>query len=223
MAKLSLNGNPNIGAYIYASDEFALVPPGTEERSKELIAEVLGVERVAEATVFSTRLLGVLLAGNKNGLLLPHTVTEEERKKIKEAAGDVNIAVLETRENALGNLIASNSRAAVVYPQMGEEALRVVRDTLGVEAIKMSVCGSGVVGSLIVVTDRGGLVCPEASEEEVKALQEAFGVPVLQGTVNFGISLIRVGLVANSKGALVGEETTGPEIARIQAALGGGA
>ncbi|MEN3000168.1 MAG: translation initiation factor IF-6 [Acidilobaceae archaeon] len=223
VAKLSLNGNPNIGVYIYSSEDYALVPPGTEEKAKGLITEVLGVERLGEVTLFSTRLLGVLLAGNRNGLLLPRTATEEEQRKIREIVGDVNVAVLDTRENALGNLLASNSRAAVVYPQMDQEALRVVRDTLGVEVVKMTVCGSGVVGSVLVVTDKGGLVCPEASDEEVRSLQEIFGVPLMQGTVNFGVSLIRVGLIANSKGALVGEETTGPEIARIQTALGGGA
>lgn len=208
--------------YIYASEDYALVPPGTEEKAKQLIAEVLAVERVGEITLLSTRLLGVLLAGNKNGLLLPRMVTEEEQKRVKEIVGDVNVAVLKAKENALGNLLASNSKAAVVYPYMDQEALRVVRDTLEVEVVKTTVCGSSVVGSVVVVTDRGGLVCPEASDEEVKSLQDLFGVPLMQGTVNFGVSLIRVGLVANSKGALVGEETTGPEIARIQTALGGG-
>jgi len=39
------------------------------------------------------------------------------------------------------------------------------------------------------------------------------------GTVNRGNIFVRSGIVANSKGALVGYETTGPELLRIQSAL----
>jgi len=98
----------------------------------------------------------------------------------------------------------------------------VIRDVLGVEVVKRSIAGIPTVGSVLVVTNRGGLIHPDAEEEEVKALSEIFRVPILTGTVNFGVSFVRIGLVANSYGAIVGEETQGPEIARIHMALGGG-
>lgn len=221
VAKLSIRGNPNIGAYIQATDSYVLLPPDMDQKDLKLISEVLGVERVVETTVLSTRLLGTLTAGNSAGLLLPRGVSEEERRRISESLGDINISVLDARENALGNLIAASDKAAVVYPKLEKEAIRQISDVLGVEAVPMMICGSGVVGSMLVVTRRGGIVCSDAVEEEIRALRELFKVPVLQGTVNFGVSLIRVGLVANSYGAIVGEETTGPEIARIQLALGG--
>ena len=44
-------------------------------------------------------------------------------------------------------------------------------------------------------------------------------VPVDIGTVNLGSPYIAIGLVANSNGALVGSETTGPEIVKISHAL----
>jgi len=40
------------------------------------------------------------------------------------------------------------------------------------------------------------------------------------GTVNRGISLIRSGIVANNKGAVVGDSTTGFEMMRITEVLG---
>nr|MEB3860148.1 translation initiation factor IF-6 [Desulfurococcales archaeon] len=82
--------------------------------------------------------------------------------------------------------------------------------------------GIPTIGSIIVVTNRGCIVHPDAGEDEIKFLSQVFGVPVLPGTANFGISFVRMGIVANSKGAIVGEETRGPEIVRIQMALGGG-
>lgn len=221
VAKLSIHGNPNIGAYIQASDSYVLLPPEMEEKDVKLASEVLGTERLVKTTVLSTRLLGTLTAGNSRGLLLPRGVSEEERRRIAEALSDVSVSVLDARENALGNLIAANDRAAAVYPKLDRSAMRLISDVLGVEVVPMTLCGTGVVGSVLVVTSRGGIVCSETSEEELKALRELFKVPIIQGTVNFGVSLIRVGLVANSYGALVGEETTGPEIARIQMALGG--
>ncbi len=40
------------------------------------------------------------------------------------------------------------------------------------------------------------------------------------GTVNYGTPLLGSGLIAGTAGFVVGEETTGPEIGRIEDALG---
>ncbi|MFN4045978.1 MAG: translation initiation factor IF-6 [Acidilobaceae archaeon] len=221
VTKFSINGNPNIGVYIHASDSYVLIPPGLSSKDINVLREALGVDRIVETTIFNMGIVGVLVAGNNYGVLLPKTVMEEEYERIKRGLRDLNVAVLDVKENALGNLIAANSRAALVYPHFDSRVERVIADTLGVEVHRMSVGGVNVAGSVLVVTDRGGVVCPEALDEEVKVLSSIFKVPVLQATVNFGVSFIRVGLIANSFGALAGEDTTGPELARIQMALGG--
>jgi len=220
--KFNILGNPNVGVYIHATDTYALIPPKLGEREVNVIREALGVDLVVESTIFNMKLLGVLVAGNSNGLLIPRTVTDDEYSVLKKSLRDVNIAVVDSVENALGNLIVASDRAAIVYPYFEPHTVKVIEDNLGVEVHRMTIGGMSVVGSLLVVTGRGGLVCPEASEEEVKTISSIFKVPVIQGTVNFGVSFIRAGLVANSNGALVGEDTTGPELARIQMALGGG-
>ncbi len=220
--KFNISGNPNVGVYVHATDKYVLIPPKLAEKEVRIVREVLGVDVVVETTIFNMRLLGVLVAGNSNGLLLPKTITEDEYRALKGSLRDVNIAIIDSVENALGNLVVANDRAAIVYPYFEPHIVKVIEDNLGVEVHRMSIGGMSVVGSLLVVTRRGGLVCPEASEDEVKTLASIFKVPVVQGTVNFGVSFIRAGLVANSNGALVGEDTTGPELARIQMALGGG-
>jgi len=73
-----------------------------------------------------------------------------------------------------------------------------------------------------VVTNRGGIVHPDASKKDLEFLQEFFKVPIDVGTVNFGVPYVRSGLVANDKGAIVGLNTTGPEILRISRILGMG-
>jgi translation initiation factor 6 len=69
-------------------------------------------------------------------------------------------------------------------------------------------------------TNRGILVHPRASVSEIDQLENLFGLSVDIGTVNFGSPLIGSGLLANSHGYLAGSETTGPELGRIEDALG---
>ena len=219
---LNIMGNSNVGVYMYATDKYVLVPPGLEAEKKELIADVLGVEPV-EVTVAGTKLIGVLVGGNEKGLLVSPTVSDEELRTLRKALGDgVVVDILPSRNNAVGNLIAANSRAAVVYPGLEREAVKKIEDVLDVEVVERPVAGVSTVGSVLAVTNRGGLVHPDATEEELDYLSRLFGVPVQTGTVNFGVAFVRTGLVANSRGAIVGEETRGPEIARIQMVLGGG-
>ena len=71
-----------------------------------------------------------------------------------------------------------------------------------------------------IATNKGVLVHPKASQEEISVIEELFALPVDIGTVNFGSPLVGSGLIANSKGYVAGEETTGPELSRIEDALG---
>jgi translation initiation factor 6 (aeIF-6) len=75
------------------------------------------------------------------------------------------------------------------------------------------------VGSAGVVTDFGGLVHADASQDEVADLEKLFKIKIEIGTVNFGNAYVKTGLVVNRNGILVGSETTGPEILRIQQAF----
>jgi len=71
-----------------------------------------------------------------------------------------------------------------------------------------------------VATNRGVLVHPKSSQAEISIIEELFKLPVNIGTINFGSPLVGSGLLANNKGYVVGEETTGPEISRIEDTLG---
>jgi len=176
---------------------------------------------VYETTVMGTRLLGVLVTGNNNALLVPDTITQDELSRLRSSLGDFNVVVVRSRSNALGNIIVANSHGALVYPNLEDEVVKVIRDALGVEVVKRSIGGISSVGTVVAVTDVGGLVHPDATDEEVEFLRDLFKVPFRTGTVNFGVSFVRTGLVVNSKGAIVGNDTSGPEIARIQTTFTG--
>ena len=76
------------------------------------------------------------------------------------------------------------------------------------------------VGMAAVVTNKGLLCHPKVTQEEKHQLEKVFDVPAMIGTVNHGTPLIGSGLVANTKGAIIGNLTTGVEMGRIEEALG---
>ena len=215
-------GNPNIGVYVAASEDFALVPPEASDKLEQAIKRNLSVE-VLRASIGSSPLLGVFCVMNSKGVLLGNIAREEEVERIKRGLGDrVVVEVLEgVKENAIGNMVLANDKGALVSPLLPKEALRVIADALDVEVVQTTLGGSTLVGALGVATNKGVLLSPIASEEEVN-----LAVSVLKtakggfGTVNKGSIFVRSGIVANSKGALVGFETTGVELMRIQAVLG---
>ncbi len=219
LEKISIFGNPNIGVYVFVNNEIALVPKGLDLAVIRKIEETLGV-RAIDVSIAGTTLVGVMVAGNDHGILLPRTVTDEELRKIKSEFRGI-VTVLQSHFTALGNVILANNRGALVHPEMEESLIKVIKETLGIEEIvKGTIAKVPTPGSVGVVTDLGGIVHSDATEEELKNLSEnVFKVPLDTGSVNFGIAFIRTGLVANNKGALVGELTTGPEILRIIRAL----
>ncbi len=212
--RAEIYGSSSIGVFIFANNEVALIPLDAPAKVEEAVREALGVE-VLRASVMSSVLLGVLVAGNSNGLLLPAHTLESEMSKLRGALGDINLTVLPSKKNAIGNLVLANDRAAVVDPDMDRGLVRAVEDALGVEVVRMRIAGHSLVGAVAAASNSGVLVHPLASDEEVEVLADVFKARVDVGTVNRGSPFIRSGLVVNDKGALVGADTTGPELMRI--------
>jgi translation initiation factor 6 len=219
IAKMFIFGNSNIGVYVYGNDKITFIPQGLQKKDIEEISQILQTD-ITEISIANTRLIGVLMSGNNNGLILSRSITDNEVDLIKKSSKDLNVLVLSSRNNAVGNLIVANDKAALVYPYFEDDIIKQIQDNLGVEVFKRSVVGIPTVGAIIAVTNVGGLVHPDVSDEEIKFLEDIFKVPFKTGTVNFGVSFIRTGLIVNTKGAIVGEDTTGPEIARIQMVFG---
>ena len=61
---------------------------------------------------------------------------------------------------------------------------------------------------------------PHALQSEVNFAREVFGVEGDIGTVGRGIPLVGACSIANSHGAIVAKGSTGPEMARVEEALG---
>lgn len=222
ISKLNLYGNINIGVYIFANNKIAFVPKNTDHKIIDIIAKTLNVD-VYSISIADLSIIGVMMAGNDNGIILPRIIKDGELSDIKRSLKkyDINVLVLDSKYTALGNLVLANNKGAVIYPEFEKETVNVIKDVLGVQNIEQRyIAGIPVVGSIGVITDKGGIIHPGASDTELRTLEEVFKVSLTTGTVNFGVVFIKSGLVANNHGIIVGENTTGPELMRIQEAFG---
>ncbi len=221
--KLRVYGNPNIGVYVFANDKIAIIPPGLHDDEKNLIIETLNVELI-ETKVADTVLIGVMIAGNNNGIILPRNTRDEEYTYLKNTLKQygLSVEILRSKNTALGNLILTNDHAAIVGSELEKAEIQRVQNTLDVEVIQRDILYLTIPGSLAVATNHGGVIHPDISDDELKVVEKIMKIPFERATVNSGIPFIKTGLVANTYGALVGELTTGPEILRIQRGLAPG-
>ncbi|MCJ7506858.1 translation initiation factor IF-6 [Candidatus Bathyarchaeota archaeon] len=211
-------GSPYIGLYCVCTEKIGVFPIGVTSKKMKRFAEALGVE-VCSTDIGRCRLLGVLAAGNSNGIVLPHSAEQNEIQAIR-SHSDANVQVISEKRNALGNMILVNDNGAIVDPRLPRKTIEAVSDVLGVEVVTGEILGLPCIGAFAATTNKGVLVHPLIREDEKRKIQEVLKVPVEVGTVNGGIPYMKVGLVANSKGAVVGSSTTGPELMAITRTLG---
>jgi len=216
LRKGDLGGNPFIGVFCAASEEYALVAEPVEERVVEDLRVVLGVE-VILTTVGGSSVVGSLVAMNSNGVVFSNLAEERE---IGRMPSSLNIGFMLEKINAAGNNILVNDRGGCVHPGATRGTVGMLEDVLGVEMHPRSIAGLETVGSVAVVTSKGLLCHPRTSEEEVKALSEIFKVPAAPATLNYGTPYIGACAVANSKGAYVGSRSTPIELGRVEDGLG---
>lgn len=218
MLRAAISGSAYVGVFARATDDCLLVRPDVSESLVSDFEAELGVEAVP-TTVGGSGTVGALAVGNGNGLLVSERATDRERERI-EAATDRRVVELPGRINAAGNVVLANDRGAYVHPDLSTEAVEAVGDALGVPVERGTIADVRTVGTAAVVTGEGVLCHPNTTDGTLDFLEELFGVYADIGTVNYGGPLVGSGLIANGAGYVVGQETTGPELGRIEDALG---
>jgi translation initiation factor 6 len=201
--------------FLNTNNEITLAPPGLPKKNAEQVREVLGT-RIVHLLIDQSPLVGILTAMNSKGVILP-CYSEKNALAALKKEGLNAIALREPF--APGNLIACNDKCALASPLIHRDEAKRISDALGVEVHQQALAGSSVVGATCVATNNGVLAFNEASEIELKFLSKIFGCKAIGGTTNFGSVCNALGVVANERGALAGEATTGFEIQRVFEAL----
>ncbi|QQG48457.1 MAG: translation initiation factor IF-6 [archaeon] len=214
---LDIYRSPNIGVYMKANDRHLLVPKGLASTKSDKLSELLEVSAVP-TSIGESRLLGPLVCMNGNGILVSRLAEGEEISEISAATG-LNVSKLDSKFTSVGNLVAANDKRAIVSPILDGRAVSQVRDVLGTEVEQAPIGEYYQVGSLVVATNKGAAVYPGLDEAEVTRLGGLLGVDAYPTSVNRGVPYVASGVVANSKNAVVGSQTTGPELVFITRAL----
>ena len=217
LKRVDIVGNPNVGVFTLATDDLAIVPYNLLDEKAEIIKETLEVD-VVKSSISGSSLIGSLAVANSNGMVVSPHVLDREVKQFEDLG--INVAAVPGQYTALGNIIAANDKGAIVSPFLSEEAINIIENTLDVNVEATSMVGSDIIGSLIQVTNKGFLISSKAVQSEIKFAQEVFGVEGDIGTVGRGIALVGACSIANSNGAIVAKDSTGPEMARVEEALG---
>ncbi|CAL6306690.1 unnamed protein product [Bathycoccus prasinos] len=196
----------DIGVFGTLTNAYCITAIGGSENFYSIFEGELSREiPVIKSSIAGTRLVGRMCVGNKKGLLLPNSTTDQEPL----------LCII----TALGNCISCNDYTALLHPDIDRETEELICDVLGVEAFRETIAGNALVGSYCKFSSQGGLVHPHTSLQELDELSSLLQVPLAAGTVNRGSDIISAGLIANDWTAFCGLDTTSTELNVIEEIL----
>ena len=215
-----LFNSPYSGVFCATNDVLTLVPPGIPKDDMEYISEALDT-RVEVITIGGSRVVGTLVAMNSRGILVSNIVTSREVKKLEKITTnlDLQLGILPERSNAIGNNFLVNDNGGFCNERLSVKTKELAENVLGISIASKSLNSMDTLGMIGCVTNKGGLCHPDISIEEQEIMKDVFDVSIMEGTVNFGMPWVGAGIVASSKGAVCGRQSTGVELGRVEEAL----
>ncbi len=210
--RAKFHGDPNIGLYGFATDDYCLLGLEPNKKILKQIKKTLKTN-IKFSTIAGTELSGIFIAGNKNGIILPKIIEDHELKNLKKLG--LNLEIIKSRQTALGNLILCNDKGCLISEKL-KRFKKKISDALDCEVDTGKIINLDIIGSVATASNKGCLCHREAREEEMVKIEEILKVKVDVGTVGYGSPFIRSGLIVNSKGVIFSELSTGPEIGRFE-------
>jgi translation initiation factor 6 len=161
-------------------------------------------------------LLGVLGKGLGKKLLAASTITKEEKNHLEKNGIHVHVM---NEITAIGNLVCVQKNGGIISPLIPEKEKIAIEKFLGITLHVMNIASSELAGSCIIATEKGFLAHPRTTPEEMEALDSIFHTQGMTTTANYGDPFPGNSIIANTYGIVVGERTSGPELARIDEGL----
>ena len=204
----------DIGSYAVLTNTYCLTGVGTSEHFYSVFENHLSAHvPVVHATAYQMPLLGIMLAGNKNGLLVPSVIHDNELQHLRNSLPEsVRIRKIDDRLNSLGNCIACNDHVALIHPELDKESEEIIADVLGVEVFRTTIAGIPLVGTYAVFNNHGGIVHPLTTPEEFEEIATLMQVPIACATVNKGFAQLGSGVLANDWTLFCGNDCTSAEV-----------
>mmetsp|Transcript_35778 Transcript_35778/g.75312 ORF Transcript_35778/g.75312 Transcript_35778/m.75312 type:complete len:260 (+) Transcript_35778:179-958(+) len=216
--RVAFENSNEIGVFAALTNGYCLTGINRSENFYSVFESELAAHiPVIHATIAGCRFVGRTTVGNRRGLLVPNTATDQELAHLRNSLPDsVVVQRVEERLSALGNIVACNDHVALVHPDVDRETEDVISDVLGVEVFRQIVGGQALVGSYCKFSNTGGMVHPRTTVEDIEELSSLLQVPLVAGTVNRGSDVLGGGLIVNDWSSFVGLDTTSTEISVIE-------
>jgi translation initiation factor 6 len=215
MRLVRFGGNPNIGVYSAANENIAIISPDASSDYVRNVEEALGVSSIL-TTVAGSFVVGSLVAMN-SGIAVVSSLAEEA--EIDAISSKIKVHVLHSKYNAAGNNVLMNDFGAVVNPKMDDKNFEMLEKALGIKCVRAYVAGIDTIGSACKATNKGAVCHPNTTDRELELIEQTLNVEAKRTTLNHGSGLLGPCVLANSKGAVVGDITTPIEMGRLEDAL----
>lgn len=213
----NFNGNPNIGLFGYATNEYCLLGREVQRKVAKKIEQTLNV-KMHMVSIAGTFLIGVFCAGNSRCLLIPSIVFDDEIRRLDKLK--IKYKIIETRFTALGNNVLANDNGCLVNPKLEDKAIKQIEKALGVKTKRATISGLRTLGSLATLNKNGCLTHYEISKKESEQIRKLLKVKVFPSSINRGNAYVKSGLLLNDSDYVVGDQSTGVEISEVENALG---
>jgi len=208
----------DIGCFARLTNTYCVVGIGASENFYSIFeGELADHMPIIHSTIGECRIVGRLTCGNRHGLLVPNSTTDQELQHLRNSLPDaVKIKRIEERLSALGNVIACNDYVALIHPDLDKETEEHIADVLKVETFRHTIANNVLVGSYSVFNNQGGIVHPKATIQEQDEISSLLQIPLVTSTVNRGSEVLGAGLIVNDWISFCGLETTAHEISVIE-------
>lgn len=215
----NFEGSSEVGVYACLTNDYAIVG---KSNSKIFYSSFQKLNiPIVETLVNTVCTVGSQCIGNKRGLVLSHTTTDDELQHIRNSLPEnVKVRKVEERLNALGNNLLANDKYCLVNCEVTEETMNIVADVLGVEVFKMSIGPEPLVGTFAHMNNYGMLVHPRVTVEEQQELSQLLNLQIIAGTVNKGQESVGGGILVNDYVGFAGHRTTVHERTVISSVFG---
>jgi len=219
MAQRAQFENSNeVGVFAKLTNSYCICALGGSQNFYSVFeAELADHIPVVQTSIGGTRIIGRMIVGNKNGLIVPSTTTDQELLHLRNSLPEgVVIQRVEERLSAIGNCIACNDHTAFIHAELDRETEEVIADVLGVEVFRQAIAGNALVGSYCCMSNNGAMVHPKTPIEDQDEMSSLLQIPVVAGTVNRGSDVIGAGMVVNDWTSFCGLDTTATELQVVE-------
>jgi translation initiation factor 6 len=214
--KMDFNGDPNIGLYGIATDEFCLLGKSVPAKYIKKIEETLGVP-VYQVKLYGTDLIGIFAVATSKGILIPDIVFDYELEALQKLP--INFTTIKTTKTALNNNILCNDKVAFVSKDYTKTEVETIKKSLGVNVVPTNIARTNLPGSCGILTNKGAILNSNAMSAEIRVIEKELGFEIGLGTVNRGSNFVGSGIIANSNGFIAGSLTSGSELMRVDESL----